>query len=274
VTAVRGSQPRSDADPAAPARAAELSPAIAALFPPGVVAAQLQGDVLGALEDRPDAATAADALALSRARGLLADAEWRSIAHCSAPRIRDFTAGRLCARRALQVLGIEGFSLLSAPDRQVLWPPHISGSITHTDGYAAAAIGRLAEVGSLGLDCERIEEVAQPLWREICTPAELEQFVHWAAPDRQRAATLCFVAKEAFYKAQFALFAELLQFDAVRIDLSEALRPEGAFRVHALRTLRVQGAAGGQAPSLAWTGRFRCHAGYVSAGVALPARIE
>lgn len=251
-------------DRAAPAAAAQLSAPIAALFPPGVVAAELQGDRLG----EPDAQ------ALTRAQGLLRDAEWRSIAHCAAPRIRDFTAGRLCAHRALQELGIEGFSLLPAPDRRALWPPGISGSITHTDAYAAAVIGRLAEVGSLGLDCERIEEVAQPLWNGICTAGELEQFAHWAAPDRERAATLCFVAKEAFYKAQFALCAELLEFDAVRIDLREARLSDGVFRVHALRALRVQGASGERVPPVAWTGRFRCHAGYMSAGIALPARIE
>ena len=267
MTPSRVPQPRTPADRVAPApgAAAQLSAPLAALFPPGVLAAELQGDPLG----QPD-----DARTLTRARELLNDAEWRSIAECSAARIRDFTAGRLCAHRALQGLGIDGFTLLPAPDRQPCWPEGISGSITHTEAYAAAVIGRLGRVGSLGLDCERIGAVAQPLWDQICTPAELGQFVHWPAADRDRAATLCFVAKEAFYKAQFALCAELLEFDAVRIDLREASLPEGAFRVHPLRTLRVQGAAGERAPSLAWTGRFRCHAGYVSAGIALPARIE
>jgi 4'-phosphopantetheinyl transferase EntD len=260
------SRPRAAADCAAPAAAAQLSVAVSGLFPRGVVAAQLQADPLGPCED---------AQALARARGLLSDAEWRSIADCSAPRIRDFTAGRLCAHCALQVLGVEGgFSVLPAPDRRALWPPGISGSITHTDGYAAAVIGRLAEVGSLGLDCERIDAVGEPLWGEICTAAELEQFAAWRAPDRARAAALCFVAKEAFYKAQFALCGELLEFDAVRIDLRDALLSEGTFRIHPLRALRVQDALGERMGSAAWTGRFRCHAGYMSAGVALPARIE
>lgn len=230
-----------------------------ALFPPGAVAAELSVDA-------PE-----DARAIARARQLLTDDEWRSIAHCSGTRIRDFTAGRLCAHRALQALDIQCASLLPAPDRQPLWPAGISGSITHTDGYAAAVIGRLAEVGSLGLDCERIEDVAESLWRKICTSAELEQLARWPADRRGHAAALCFVAKEAFYKAQFALYGEPLSFDALRIDLQELARAgiasDGQFQVHPLRVLPLRGRS-------AWTGRYRIHAGYVSAGIALPARIE
>lgn len=244
--------------------AAQLAEAVSALFPPGTLAAELRSDS----QDE-------DSVVLQQARQWLTDEEWRSVAHCAAPRIRDFTAGRLCAHRALGALGIDGFSVLSAADRRVLWPPGISGSITHTEGYAAAVIGRLADVGSLGLDCERIEAVRAALWRAICTPGELEQLAHWAGPGRQRAAALCFVAKEAFYKAQFALCGEPLGFDAVRIDVHEAAEASGAFQVHALRPLLLQRAERGcAAPAAAWTGRFRCHDGYMSAGIALRTRIE
>jgi 4'-phosphopantetheinyl transferase EntD len=251
---------------------AQLTDAVTALFPPGTLAAELHAD--------PPTYTATDpshddAAAPSQARALLSEAEWRSIAHCAAPRIRDFTAGRLCAHCALRALGVEAFSLLSAPDRSVLWPSGISGSITHTDGYAAAVIGRLSEVGSLGLDCERIEDVSAPLWQEICTSAELEQLARWPDAGRERAAALCFVAKEAFYKAQFALCGEQLGFDAVRIDVHEAAQASGAFQVHPLRPLRLQRTRSGLGtPVAAWTGYFRCHASYMTAGIALPARIE
>src|SRR6185312_11276340 len=142
-------------------------------------------------------------------------------------------------------------------------------SITHTDGYAAAVIAEHARVGSLGLDSERIEDVATALWPQICTPAELEQFAHWPVPERARAMALCFVAKEAFYKAQFAVCAERLGFHDVRIELREAALPGGEFRVHALRALRLQTVRLGRARSAGardglegagpWMGRFRCH---------------
>lgn len=255
--------------------AAQLAEAVTALFPPGTLAAELHGDSLactaGTLLDPAEA----DARARTRAQQLLSDAEWRSIAHCAGPRIRDFTAGRLCAHRALQALGIEGFSLLPAPDRRALWPPGISGSITHTKGYTAAVIGRLNEVGNLGLDCERIDDVTAPLWRHICTSVELEQLAGRSVPERARAAALCFVAKEAFHKAQFALCGEQLWFDAVRIDVQEAAQASGVFQVHPLRRLRLQSIEGrhGAGPG-PWLGRFRCHGSYMSAGIALPARIE
>ncbi|HWG75659.1 MAG TPA: 4'-phosphopantetheinyl transferase superfamily protein [Steroidobacteraceae bacterium] len=256
--------------------AAQPAAALTTLFPRGALAAELHGDPFNAAAPpaQADAWAQDDAWALEQAQRLLSDAEWGSIAHCAAARIRDFTAGRLCAHRALEALGIDGFSVLSAADRRVLWPPGISGSITHTKGYAAAVIGRLAEVGSLGLDCERIEEVSAPLWREICTSVELEQLARWTGPGRERAAALCFVAKEAFYKAQYALCAEPLGFDAVRIDVHEAAQASGAFQVHALRPLRLQRQGECAADPAPWTGRFRCHGGYLSAGIALRTRIE
>ena len=130
---------------------------LAALFPDGVVAAELRGQAGGELLTQ-----------------LLTEEERRGVQPCHESRLRDFTAGRLCARRALQQLGIHGFSLLAAADRQPLWPPQIVGSITHTEGYSAAVVARAAVVCALGVDSTVIGAVGCELWPKICTAAELQ----------------------------------------------------------------------------------------------------
>src|SRR5215469_17508082 len=100
---------------------AVLSAEVAALFP---------GDVFAACLTR------------EAPPWLLSAQELSCVSHCANERIEQFAAGRLCARRALEALGIAGFSLLTAPDRRPLWPAGVTGSITHTAGYAAAVVGR------------------------------------------------------------------------------------------------------------------------------------
>jgi 4'-phosphopantetheinyl transferase EntD len=227
-----------------------LNPAAAAagleaLFPAGVVAAELHG--------------AAPA-------GLLTESEARAVSHCAPKRIGDFTAGRLCARRALAAFGVQDFSLLPAHDRQPRWPQGYVGSITHTEGYSAAVVGRGAQYLSLGVDAEAIASVHAELWPRILGEAERRQLTQLQAPEaRLRAAAIIFAAKEAFYKCQFPLTSEWLEFEDLHIGSDDFGREQGQFSVRPCRPLKLQQAG---APL---QGRFRVHAPYVSCGVALPA---
>src|ERR1043166_9477590 len=115
-----------------------ISVELAALFPPGVIAAGLTGAV---------------------GREQLTPTELKFIAHCADKRIQDFAAGRSCAHRALREFGIVDYSLLSGTQREPLWPPSVVGSITHTTGYAAAVVARQGDLRSLGIDCEIIDAV-------------------------------------------------------------------------------------------------------------------
>ncbi|GAB3946415.1 hypothetical protein GCM10027614_39920 [Micromonospora vulcania] len=53
-------------------------------------------------------------------------------------RRRDFTAGRVCARRAMADLGLPASAVPAAADRAPVWPAGVVGAITHTTGYCAA----------------------------------------------------------------------------------------------------------------------------------------
>jgi 4'-phosphopantetheinyl transferase EntD len=184
-----------------------------------------------------------------------------AVRHCSPLRIAQFTAGRLCARRALEALGVGQFALLPGTDRQPLWPEGVAGSITHTEGFSAAVVGRREAVRSLGIDSEVIAEVHERLWPSITAPAELEQLRQLPQAAAQVRAAVLFAAKEAFYKCQFALTAERLAFTDVVIRTD----PEsGEFEMLPQRPLRIQAELAAGA-----VGRYRVHGPYVTAGLAI-----
>jgi 4'-phosphopantetheinyl transferase EntD len=256
-------------------RPARRSAALAALFgAPGVQGAQLRYELTAGT---------------GHARALLMAQEWRAIRHCREARIRDFTAGRLCARRALQGLGVRDFSLLAAPDRRPLWPAGIVGSITHTHGYSAAVVARADSIAALGIDTEVVSSVHARLWPLFCTPGELDALGMLASAERAWAAALTFAAKEAYFKCQYPLTQEPLGFDAVQIEHGAArtvhgqlarAQPRstrGRFWVLAQRgRLRAQ-LSGAQEHephaqhAVRLEGRYRRHGPYITVAVAVAA---
>src|SRR5262245_21280577 len=69
-------------------------------------------------------------------------------------RIREFTTARSCARRAMARFGVPPRPILSGPRREPLWPDGYVGSITHCDGYRAAAVARQQDALAIGIDAE------------------------------------------------------------------------------------------------------------------------
>lgn len=81
-------------------------------------------------------------------------AEEREIAGAGDKRRREFTTARRCARRALARLGLAPGPLPTGPTGAPVWPVGVTGSITHCDGYRAAAAARTADLAGLGIDAE------------------------------------------------------------------------------------------------------------------------
>lgn len=241
----RSGQPSPGAQATAGARSdniARLAPQVAALFPPGVVAAELRG------EGDP---------------ALLSVGERQGVERFVPKRLKEFAAGRTCARLALQELGISGFSLLPAPDRRPLWPPGVTGSITHTEGYCVAVVARCSQIRSLGIDSEGIEAVHEELWPHICGAAELAWLKQLRPERRQACAALIFAAKECFYKCQYPVTGEWLDFSAVAIELADRQGKSGQLRVIPQREIQLQAATAFPMP-----GHFRFHERWVTAAVA------
>lgn len=152
---------------------------------------------------------------------VLLPAEEAAVASAGEKRRREFAQVRDCARRALAQLGAGQVPILPGQGGCPTWPAGIVGSMTHCDGYRAAAVGRAAEILSIGIDAEQHLPLDGDVVTTILTPAERGHLatlrqrypdIHWE--------TLLFSIKESVYKAWFPLTGAWLGFEeaTVRID--------------------------------------------------------
>ncbi len=116
-------------------------------------------------------------------------------------RKRDFALGRVCARAALETLGHGRAAIGRSASGAPLWPEGITGSITHTHGYAAALVGEKRHFSGIGVDAERVGGVTQDLWPRLFNPKERDYLMRLDEKDRLVVATLIFSAKETCFKA-------------------------------------------------------------------------
>jgi 4'-phosphopantetheinyl transferase EntD len=150
------------------------------------------------------------------------------IARAVPKRQREFRKARECARAALARLGIEGFPLLSGSGREPLWPSGVAGSLTHTEGFCAAAVAPVQRYPGIGIDAEPDEPLTADIVSAVCDPQELAtSSASTTTTDTLRVARLLFSAKESVYKCQFPISRRFLGFEDLRIELD----PEGTFRV-------------------------------------------
>jgi 4'-phosphopantetheinyl transferase EntD len=199
-------------DPTALVPCARSSAMVANLLPSAVAVAAIRG--------------AADAQTLH--------AEERAAGRAFAPkRLAEYAGGRFAARVALASLGVADYPLLRSSDGQPRWPPGITGSITHTEDFCAAAVAGRDRCRSIGIDAERMGRVNEDLWPLLFRAEEIAALRRLPRERRSAAATLCFSAKEAYYKYQFPLTAAWLDFTDVAIDVDGDVRAAGTFRVSA-----------------------------------------
>lgn len=121
-------------------------------------------------------------------------------------RRREFVTGRRLARAALARLGHPPVPIRQGPGREPIWPDGVVGSITHCDGYRAAAVASEQQIAGLGLDAEVHGRVSSAVADLITGVGERGHLAALAAsePDIDWASVL-FSAKESIYKAWFPL---------------------------------------------------------------------
>ncbi len=219
---------------------ANLSARLGELFPPQARAAELLG--------AGDAST-------------LLPAEAPCVAKAVVQRQQEFAAGRACARLLLAQFGVLDFALRMADDRQPLWPEGLVGSITHTEHFCAVVVAQKSDLIGLGIDTEVSGRVKRELWKRICTPAEAAWLQTLELSQQRAAATLLFSAKEAFYKCQYPLMRQRLNFQDATVALDWGSQ-QGSFTVHAPGTSVARRHALLQ-------GRYLFHERYVTTGIAL-----
>ena len=142
-----------------------------------------------------------------------------SIQRSVAKRQAEFLAGRLCARAALQQLDNLDCVPAIGEDRAPVWPQHISGSITHSSGHAAAIVGHKAQWRGLGMDLENVLslERAERLAGEILTATELQRMAMLPREQHALLVTLTFSAKESLFKALYPIVQKRFYFEHAEV---------------------------------------------------------
>ena len=182
-------------------------------------------------------------------------------------RRREFASVRTCARRALCALGEPPAPILPGTRGAPRWPTGIVGSMTHTEGYRAAAVARAADVHALGIDAEPNVALPDGILDVIAVGSERSGIEAVRAANRGVAADrLLFSAKESVYKVWFPLTGRFLDFSEADITLS----PDGTFVVHLLVTAPMIAGR----PLTGFKGSWRVAGGLVLTAVVLLAAAD
>jgi 4'-phosphopantetheinyl transferase EntD len=197
--------------------------------------------------------------------GLLYAAEREFCAGFAPKRIAEFAAGRLCARRALEDLGVTNAPIAVNADRSPRWPPGIVGSISHTSNYGCAVVAHASDLTSIGVDVEIVGRVTAELDTLVFTARERGFLAALPTAERARAATVIFSAKEAFYKCQYAITQQWLDFQDVSLELATSDLVSGAFSAEVAGRVARTGTA-----DFPQRGRFRIDGDIALTGITLP----
>lgn len=129
-----------------------------------------------------------------------------------------YLAGRYCAQQALRGLGVADKQVYRADDGSPVWPEGIIGSITHTDTYAAAVVGRREAVEAMGIDSERIlnPDALKAVQSLVVQARERELIQSRTLPDEVSYA-LVFSAKESVFKALYPFAKQYFGFDSATV---------------------------------------------------------
>jgi Phosphopantetheinyl transferase component of siderophore synthetase len=146
-------------------------------------------------------------------------------------RRREFAAVRHCARAALARLGVAPAPILPGERGAPRWPDGVVGSMTHCDGYRAAAVASDGDVLALGIDAEPHAVLPDGVLAAVALPEEIPVLdrlaVRWPSVSWDR---LLFSVKESVYKAWFPVTGRWLDFTEARVDFD----PDGRFTVRLL----------------------------------------
>jgi 4'-phosphopantetheinyl transferase EntD len=193
-------------------------------------------------------------------------------------RRREYITTRHCARLALARLGLPPAAIGSGGNREPLWPDGVVGSMTHCDGYRAAAVAWSGDVGGVGVDAEPHGPLPDGVFDTIARPEEVPMVAKLAASrpevywDR-----LVFSAKESVYKAWFPVARRWLGFEEASLEVEDGVEVGGELVGDVGSAVRGGVFTGGftarilqsGAPVTRMTGRWRVESGFVVTAITL-----
>ena len=148
----------------------------------------------------------------------LSEEEQSYLENVSQNRRREFTAGRECAQLAMETLTITPSQVPAGEKGEPIWPATVVGSITHSRGYAAAAVAKTSEFRTLGLDAEIDEPLPEKVLSRIGDREEKEWVQKVKGSNYLHPGKILFSAKEATFKAWYPVTHQWLGFQEAHID--------------------------------------------------------
>ena len=141
----------------------------------------------------------------------------------SQKRRAEFTMGRIFAHVALSRFGLEYEPILRNPEtREPCWPNSVRGSITHSAGFAAVAVGLKKEIKGVGIDLESFSRsVDFKIRRHVCVDSELEWLESLPTKQANRALRIIFSAKESIFKCIYPGTKTYLTFKDAAVTINE-----------------------------------------------------
>ena len=127
-------------------------------------------------------------------------------------RQREFAAGRLAARKAIEETGHKPVFPAVGEAREPVWPAGLTGSITHTSDIALAAVAIHGTFASIGIDIEDVQPLEDSVIASVLTGMEIS---HLKAGDDQ--ALRLFSYKESIFKCVFPTHRQFIDFKDVEI---------------------------------------------------------
>lgn len=189
------------------------------------------------------------------------------VARAVEKRRREVTNARTCARRALRKLGLPEVAIPRGDKGQPMWPDGVVGSLTHTNGYYAAAVAT-GTVRSIGIDAEQHDRLPDGVLDHVAfgpEPGMIAALGVGSGPGADGVwwDRLLFSAKESVYKAWFPLTRRWLGFEDAELTVDPAA---GTFHARIL----VDGTTLDGPPLAAMSGRFLVRDGLILTAIALP----
>ncbi|MFD3543682.1 4'-phosphopantetheinyl transferase [Streptomyces sp. NPDC058662] len=194
--------------------------------------------------------------------------EAAAVANAVDRRRREFSTVRLCARLALSALGVPPVPLVPGQRGAPRWPEGVAGSMTHCEGYRAAALARTADVWSLGIDAEPAGPLPEGVLDAVSRPGERRHLAELGARRPDVAwDRLLFSAKESVFKTWYPLARRELGFEEAEVDFA----PDGSGRAGTFTArLLVRGPVVGESRLECLTGRWAARDGLVLTAIVLP----
>jgi len=141
----------------------------------------------------------------------------------SSKRRAEFSLGRYCSHKALSKFKLESEPILRNPDtREPCWPESVRGSITHSEGLAAAAVGLDKDISGVGIDMVSLSRgVNFNIRRHVCIESEQKYLESLATERANRDLLIIFSAKESIFKCLFPISRTYLYFHDANVTINE-----------------------------------------------------